>query len=37
MGPMFENRMCGWPMIGVGLALIGIGTAVIQKIMDIEM
>jgi hypothetical protein len=33
---MFNNRLCGWPMIGVGLALIGIGTAVIQKIVDIE-
>jgi tight adherence protein B len=37
MGQMFENRLCGWPMIGAGLALIGIGTAVIQKIIDIEM
>jgi tight adherence protein B len=36
MGEMFNNRLCGWPMIGVGLALIGIGTAVIQKIVDIE-
>jgi tight adherence protein B len=36
MGPLFENRTCGWPMIGVGLALIGIGTAIIQKIVDIE-
>lgn len=36
MGRMFENRTCGWPMIGVGLALIGIGTALIQKITDIE-
>lgn len=36
MGPMFENRTCGWPMIGAGLALIGIGTAIIQKIVDIE-
>lgn len=36
MGPMFENRACGWPMLGIGLALIGIGTAVIQKIVDIE-
>lgn len=37
MGQMFENRLCGWPMLGAGLALIGIGTAVIQKIIDIEM
>ncbi|MDX1991741.1 MAG: type II secretion system F family protein [bacterium] len=33
---MFENRACGWPMLGAGLALIGIGTAAIQKIIDIE-
>jgi tight adherence protein B len=37
MGDLFTNRACGWPMIGVGLALIGIGSALIQKIMDIEM
>lgn len=36
MGQMFENRMCGWPMIGIGLALIGIGGAIIQRITDIE-
>lgn len=36
MGRMFENRACGWPMIGAGLALIGIGAALIQKIVDIE-
>jgi tight adherence protein B len=36
MGDMFTNRTCGWPMLGAGLALIGIGTAVIQKIIDIE-
>jgi tight adherence protein B len=36
MGNLFENRMCGWPMLGTGLALIGIGTALIQKIVDIE-
>lgn len=36
MGRMFENRACGWPMLGVGLALIGIGAAIIQKIVDIE-
>lgn len=36
MGQMFENRVCGWPMIGIGLALIGIGSAIIQKIVDIE-
>lgn len=36
MGPMFTNRSCGWPMLGAGLALIGIGTAVIQKIIDID-
>lgn len=36
MGQMFESRTCGWPMIGVGLTLIGIGGAVIQRITDIE-
>lgn len=36
MGRMFENRTCGWPMLGIGLALIGIGGAIIQKIVDIE-
>lgn len=36
MGEMFTNRMCGWPMLGAGLALIGIGAALIQKIIDIE-
>jgi tight adherence protein B len=36
MGNLFENRACGWPMLGIGLALIGIGTAVVQKIVDID-
>lgn len=36
MGNLFENRMCGWPMLGAGLALIGIGMAIIQKIVDID-
>lgn len=36
MGHMFTNRACGWPMLAAGLALIGIGTAIIQKIVDIE-
>jgi hypothetical protein len=36
MGQLFESQSCGWPMIGAGLTLIGIGTAVIQKIVDIE-
>jgi tight adherence protein B len=36
MGPMFENRTCGWPMLGIGLALIGMGMAAIQKIVNIE-
>lgn len=36
MGRMFENQACGWPMLGAGLALIGIGTAVVQKIVDID-
>ncbi|NOG51461.1 MAG: secretion system protein [Chloroflexi bacterium] len=36
MNQMFEDRGCGWPMIGIGLALIGIGSAAIQKIVDID-
>jgi tight adherence protein B len=36
MGQMIESRRCGWPLMGVGLALIGMGTAAIQKIVDIE-
>jgi hypothetical protein len=28
--------MCGWPLLGVGLALIGIGATVVQKIVQIE-
>ncbi|MCS7071578.1 MAG: type II secretion system F family protein, partial [Anaerolinea sp.] len=36
MGNLFENRMCGWPMLGAGLAMIGIGMAIIQKIVDID-
>jgi tight adherence protein B len=36
MGQLFENRFCGWPMLGIGLALIGIGMAIIQKIVDID-
>ncbi|MDZ4767816.1 MAG: type II secretion system F family protein [Chloroflexota bacterium] len=36
MGNLFENRMCGWPLLGVALAFIGIGFAVVQKIVDID-
>ncbi|MBN1965600.1 MAG: type II secretion system F family protein [Anaerolineae bacterium] len=36
MGGLFENRMCGWPMIGIGLGLIGTGAAIIQRIVDID-
>jgi tight adherence protein B len=36
MGNLFENRACGWPMLGIGLALIGIGFAIVQKIVDID-
>lgn len=36
MGKLVESRTCGWPMIVAGLGLIGAGTAVIQKIVDIE-
>ncbi len=36
MGLLFQDQCCGWPMIGVGLALIGMGAAAISKIVDIE-
>ncbi len=36
MGQLFQDKLCGWPMIGIGLGMIGIGTAIIQKIVDIE-
>lgn len=36
MGELFTNRPCGWPMIGIGLGMIGTGAALIQKIVDIE-
>lgn len=36
VGQLFENRLCGWPMLGCGAAMIAMGTAVIQKIVDIE-
>jgi tight adherence protein B len=36
MGNLFNNPGCGWPLLGIGLGMIGIGTAVIQKIVDID-
>ncbi len=36
MGNLFRDRLCGWPMIAIGLGLIGMGMAVIQRIVDIE-
>lgn len=36
VGLLFTNRTCGWPMIAIALTMIGIGMAVIQKIVDIE-
>lgn len=36
MGRMFESQTCGWPMLGCGASLIGLGTAAIQKIVSIE-
>lgn len=36
MSNLVENRMCGWPLLGCGLGLIGTGAAIIQKIVDIE-
>lgn len=36
MGRLFKNRMCGWPLLCCGIGLISLGTAAIQKIVDIE-
>jgi len=36
VGKLFTNKLCGWPMLGIGLGMIGMGSAVIQKIVDIE-
>ncbi|MCL4250444.1 MAG: type II secretion system F family protein [Anaerolineae bacterium] len=36
VGLLFSNRSCGWPMLGIGLTLIGIGAALINKIVDID-
>ncbi len=36
VGNLFKDHFCGWPMIAIGLGLIGTGTAVIQRIVDIE-
>lgn len=36
MGRMIENRTCGWPMLGCGAGMIGLGTAAIQKVVSIE-
>jgi tight adherence protein B len=36
MRHLFENRACGWPLLGIGLTLIGIGGALINKIVDID-
>jgi len=36
MANLVENRMCGWPMLGCGLGLIGTGAAIIQKIVSID-
>ena len=36
VGLLFSNRLCGWPLLAIGLGLIGLGSALIQKIVDIE-
>ncbi|MEP7286590.1 MAG: type II secretion system F family protein [Chloroflexota bacterium] len=36
VGKLFTDKLCGWPMLGIGLGLIGMGIAVIQRIVDIE-
>jgi len=36
VGYLFSDKLCGWPMLAIGLGMIGLGTAVIQRIVDIE-
>lgn len=36
MGRMLTDHLCGWPMLALGLGMIGAGTAVIQRIVDIK-
>lgn len=36
MSRLIDNQTCGWPMLGCGASLIGLGTAAIQKIVSIE-
>jgi len=36
VGNLFTDKLCGWPMLAIGLGMIGLGTAVIQRIVDIE-
>jgi tight adherence protein B len=36
IGGLFRDKLCGWPLLGCGAGLIAMGTAAIQKIVDIE-
>lgn len=36
MGGLFNDRTCGWPLLGIGLGLIALGTFAIQRIVDID-
>jgi tight adherence protein B len=36
MGLLFEDQLCGWPLLGCGAMMIGLGFAAIQKIVAIE-
>lgn len=36
VGRLFSDRLCGWPMLAIGMGMIGLGSAVIQRIVDIE-
>lgn len=36
MENLISNRGCGWPMLALGLGMIGIGMTVIQRIVDID-
>jgi len=36
VGRLFSDRLCGWPMLAIMMGLIGFGSALIQRIVDIE-
>ncbi len=34
--PMFQDRICGWPMLGIAILGVLVGNYVIQRIVNIE-